>query len=191
MAVFDRMQRRGSPGISAPGRKGRPPCALLVLGLILCGAVRAAEPAIAVIVQANAAARAYTSDEVASIFRRRLRIGPNGAPLVPVNLPLNHPLREAISRFLYGIEPEDMEAYWNERYFHGISPPYVVGSIEAMLRFVATTPGAIGYVLDCRADDRVTTVARLAIADPDPDLEALCADGAGLGIRHLQTKLAQ
>ena len=36
-----------------------------------------------------------------------------------------------------------------------------MGSEEAVIRFVATTPGAIGYVSHCHADHRVIIVARL------------------------------
>jgi ABC-type phosphate transport system substrate-binding protein len=46
-------------------------------------------------------------------------------------------------------------------YFHGVQPPYVLASDEAVIRFVVSTPGAIGYVSNCLADRRVTVVARL------------------------------
>ena len=36
--------------------------------------------------------------------------------------------------------------YWNTQYFQGVSPPYVLASEDAVLEFVATTPGSIGYV---------------------------------------------
>jgi hypothetical protein len=164
---------------------------LLVCGCLLVGKVLAAEPAIAVIVAAGSTHRSYTSEEIANVFRRRLRFATDGTALVPVNLPLGDPVREAFSRSVFDLEPEDMEAYWNELYFHGISPPYVVASIEAMLRFVATTAGAVGYVLDCQVDDRVVSVMSLPVAEPDPRLRALCAQGAvAARLPELQTKLA-
>jgi hypothetical protein len=45
-----------------------------------------------------------------------------------------------------------------------------------MLRFIETTPHAIGYVLDCQVDERVEVVLRLPLVESDPRLDALCAD---------------
>jgi hypothetical protein len=48
-------------------------------------------------------------------------------------------------------------------YFHGLLPPHVLASTEAVLRFVASTPGAIGYVPLCDADARVTMLLAIDI----------------------------
>jgi hypothetical protein len=103
---------------------------------------------------------------VASIFRRKLRTLPDGGRLVPVNLPADDPLRIAFSVAVFDLEPAALDAYWNERYFHGVSPPHVLASVEAVLRFVAATPGAIGYVPACAVDGRVRLLMVLPVADP-------------------------
>lgn len=59
-----------------------------------------------------------------------------------------------------------MEAYWNTQYFQGISPPYVVASEAAMLRFIASTFGAIGYILPCHLDASVQVVFKLKVQSP-------------------------
>lgn len=126
--------------------------------------VHAAGPApqtIVVIAHPALALETVSEAELASIFRRNERIDSQGRALVPVNLASDDPLREAFSRALFAQAPADMEAYWNERYFHGIAPPHTVASVEAMLRFVAATPGAIGYVPECAFDGRVKALARL------------------------------
>ena len=61
----------------------------------------------------------------------------SGARVVPVNLQAGNPLRQTFSRVVLGSSPEEMEKYWTDMYFHGISPPFVLSSQEAMLRFVA------------------------------------------------------
>jgi len=61
--------------------------------------------------------------------------------------------------------PEDMQSYWNDQYFHGVLPPPVLDSEEAVLRFVSSTAGAIGYVSACAVDKRVEIVA--LISGPD------------------------
>jgi hypothetical protein len=42
----------------------------------------------------------------------------------------------------------------------------VLASVEAILRFVAATPGAIGYVPACAVDGRVRLLMVLPVADP-------------------------
>jgi hypothetical protein len=59
-----------------------------------------------------------------------------------------------------------MEAYWNAQYFQGITPPYVVTSEAAMLRFITSTLGAIGYILPCHLDDSVQVVFKLKVQSP-------------------------
>lgn len=106
-----------------------------------------AEDRIAIIVSnATSIKEALRQDELARIYRRKKLFWENGTPIVPLNLPTTTSLRRTFSRTILGEQPEEMDAYWNEQYFHGISPPYVLASEEAVVEFVATTPGAIGYV---------------------------------------------
>jgi hypothetical protein len=135
----------------------------LLLTWLVCPWAMADDTAafIAVIANGEFAQDALEPAELAAIFRRTEIIDQRGQPLVPVNLPGHDGLRLAFSRALFNLEPAEMEAYWNERYFHGVAPPHVVASVEAMLRFVAATDGAVGYVPLCAVDGRVKVVARL------------------------------
>jgi ABC-type phosphate transport system substrate-binding protein len=87
-----------------------------------------------------------SKEELARIYQRKTLFWKNGERVIPVNLPATHTLRRSFSHLVLGVLPEDLAAYWNAQYFHGITPPYVLASEEAVLQFVATTPGAIGYV---------------------------------------------
>jgi ABC-type phosphate transport system substrate-binding protein len=102
-----------------------------------------------------------TRQEVARIFQRKTRINKQRKRWVPVNLEIDNPLRQAFSKKLFKQSPEAMEAFWNVQYFKGINPPYVVSSEEAVLRFVASTSGAIGYISACHLDSRVHVVMKL------------------------------
>ncbi|WP_296927430.1 hypothetical protein [Thiohalocapsa sp.] len=114
--------------------------------------------------------------QLRDIFLKRVVIDRSGTALVPLNMPPDHPLRAAFSEALLGKTPEALRRFWNERYFQGVSPPYVVRSQEAMLRFVTETPGALGYVVSCRADERVRVVAELPVPQDLADaVAALCA----------------
>ena len=168
-------------------RRARPfaqACATALLATALGMATRAgaapAEPAqIAVIAGDAVVAARFDGDALGAIFRRRIMLDAAGRPYIPVNLPPAHPLRRMFSEALFAMQPEDMDAYWNEQYFQGISPPYVVASIDAMVRFVTATPGAIGYVLDCQVATSVTVVLRLPVpAAFRSAAAALCAGSA-------------
>jgi len=133
----------------------------------------AAEPVIAVIVPRNGPDLDFDHPGLRNIFLKRTLIDRSGHILVPVNLDPAHPLRRAFSNALLNRRPEDLQQYWNRRYFHGVSPPYVLASQEAVVRFVATTPGAIGYVAECYVVERVKVVLRI----PATDLEIPAGNG--------------
>jgi hypothetical protein len=54
-----------------------------------------------------------------------------------------------------------LPAYWNEQYFHGVLPPIILGSEEAVVRYVASRPDAIGYVDARHVDASVATALLL------------------------------
>lgn len=105
-------------------------------------------------------------ESVRLIFNRKSLVDGQGRRWVPVNLPASHPLRREFSMAVFEALPEDLEAYWNTQYFHGINPPEVLASEEAVLRFVAATAGAIGYVRAGRADRRVKVLLHLPAPKP-------------------------
>lgn len=133
----------------------------MLAGCCAHGAAQAADGRLVVIVSATAApAAALSLDELELIYRRKKQFV-GGARVQPINLPAQHPLRRFFSQQVLHKTPEDLEDYWRDQYFNGISPPFVLASEEAMIRFVASTPGAVGYVSHCLADRRVAVVATL------------------------------
>lgn len=137
---------------------------LLVGMLVLGHAVLAQSPpkrGIDIIMAEGSALPFLSSEKLALIFKRKRNFWDNGERIQPVNLPPAHPLRRAFSQQVFGRSPEELDDYWRDMYFHGVLPPFVLASEEAVIRFVATTPGAIGYVSACALDHRVTVVLRL------------------------------
>jgi hypothetical protein len=141
------------------------PCLLKLLLLMLLMIDLAVADTIAVIMARDSTEATLSFKELKNIFRRKTLVNPSGQRWIPLNLKAEHFLRLAFSQKLFEQPPEAMETYWNEQYFQGIMPPYIVDSEEAMLRFVATTKGAIGYVLPCHADARVQIVMILKVTD--------------------------
>jgi hypothetical protein len=122
------------------------------------GSAVAAERPFAVIAAPSASDHRLTRETVALIFRRKLAYWENGQRIQPVNLPPVHPLRRSFSQAVLGQAPESLDDYWREMYFHGVRPPHVLASEEAVALFVAATPGAIGYVANCIPEGKVTIV---------------------------------
>lgn len=152
--------------------------AFLPIVLILPARDTSADPVIAVVTHKGGDTPVVDKNTLANIYRRKTLVDKHGRIYVPANLPAMHPLRRAFSRVLFEQPPEDMESYWNEQYFHGISPPFVLASVEAMIRFVAATPGAIGYIPDCRQDDRTQALMMLSLPPVDEGWRDLCDEKA-------------
>lgn len=128
--------------------------ALLVAILIVWLPARAAEP-LAVITAAANPLDTLSLDDLKLVYLRKSQMDTEGNRWIPLNLPVADPLRRGFSLALFSLLPEEQEDYWNLQYFNGISPPKVMASEEAMLRFVASTTGAIGYVRKQKVDKRV------------------------------------
>lgn len=151
------------------------PCCLLWAASGVGVAEGAAD--IAVVVSAHAPDRVLEAATSARIYRRTMLYWPDGAKIEPVNLPATDPLRQAFSRHVLKMDLAELEDYWNQQYFHGVFPPYVLASEEAVLRFVADNPSAIGYVSGCAVDARVIVVLHIKV----DELPARGESGAGCG----------
>lgn len=114
----------------------------------------AVEP-LAVIVAKGQTFKVASVVDLSLIYWRKKLYWPEGLPMQPVNLATDSAQRRLFSQRVLGSLPETQSDYWNELYYHGTSPPHVVVSQEAMLRYVTDTPGAIGYVEGCKVDARV------------------------------------
>jgi hypothetical protein len=135
---------------------------LLLAGLVL-GASTLAQQAWAyerpfVVITGPGDERHLSREAVSQVFLRKQVFWDNGTRVQPVNLPADNPLRRAFSQVVLGHLPQELEDYWREMYFHGVLPPHVLASEEAVILFVASTPGAIGYVSTCYPDRRVSVV---------------------------------
>ena len=129
---------------------------LSALAGVVGHSVRAAEPPIVVIIHSDGVSRGLSEQTLARIFLRKQSFWQDSVRIQPVNLPVSNPLRRVFSRSVLGALPEDLEDYWRDMYFHGVLPPHVFGSEEAVQIFVATTPGAIGYISNCPTEAAVS-----------------------------------
>lgn len=149
--------------------------AVWALLLCLCVLPRAGEAqertTLAVVVSAQAseelAREARNPDTLMQIFKRKKLLWRGGGRIVPVNLPADSALRRQFSVQILKQSPEALDDYWNQQYFQGVLPPHVLASEAAVLRFVAQTVNAIGYLSACSVDDGLRV---LMLIDPDGNL---------------------
>jgi ABC-type phosphate transport system substrate-binding protein len=153
--------------------------AATLLGLcMLCGAASAADE-IAVIVAQDTPDFKLNAAILRDIYLKKIFLDDHEREFIPLNLPPDHVLRRAFSLALFNKGAQELQNYWNQRYFHGITPPYVLNSPQAVVQFVAKTPGAIGYVTPCDLDPRVKQVLSLPVPPSEREaLEKLCASSA-------------
>lgn len=71
----------------------------------------------------------------------------NEQPALPLNLAAGDPIRRDFLETVLGQSEEQYTGYWLVRRYVGKgAPPQELSSVEEMIRKVASTPGAVGYV---------------------------------------------
>jgi len=123
---------------------------LLVLGVLAASSVAAQQAAVVIVVH-SALSDTIDLPTVRRVFLARQRYWRDGSVVHAVNQGARTVVRVEFSRRVLGATPQELGGYWNDLWFHGTAPPPVLGSDEAVLRFVSHTPGAIGYVAEAAA----------------------------------------
>mgnify|MGYP003381956474 CR=1 FL=1 len=71
----------------------------------------------------------------------------NEQAAIPVHLPPGDPLRRQFLDLVMRQSEEQYSGYWLVRQYVGKgAPPQEFATVEALLKYVTTTPGAIGYL---------------------------------------------
>lgn len=144
-----------------------------LLGIALCfmalgpTGILGDEPRIAVIVHPERHAELST-EELAQIYLRRKRFWNDGDTIVPLNLPFGAPLRTRFSKQVLHLTEARLADYWNRQYFQGILPPTTLASTEAVRRYVASEPNAIGYLPVSEVDESVRVILHLGGSEREP-----------------------
>lgn len=121
---------------------------LLVLALwLILGAQAFADESIVVIANRYAPSEKINTDQAAQYFLKKQQVWPNGVQIQPVDMKEGSALRDKFYTKVTGRGPAQMRSYWARQAFTGMSlPPKEMSTEEAVLRFVETTRGAVGYV---------------------------------------------
>jgi hypothetical protein len=85
----------------------------------------------------------------------------NNMPVVPVNREANSAVREKFSEAVFNLTPQELAEYWNQLRFKGKLPPLIQTSDQAVLGFVRSVPGAVGYIDAAQVPAGVKVLMRL------------------------------
>lgn len=117
------------------------------------------ERAFVVIVHKANPVRTLSVAELRRIFLKQTRMWPHADSVVPVDWDATSPVREAFSRQVLARTVREMGDYWVQQgVTQGIVPPSTQRSARAVLRFVASVPGAIAYLPPGDVDNTVAVV---------------------------------
>jgi ABC-type phosphate transport system substrate-binding protein len=100
-----------------------------------------------VIINPKNPATSVSQDFLAQAFFKQTMRWDDGEVIQPVDLPLTAPARSAFSSSILKRSVPAVRAYWLQRIFSGRQvPPLELDSDASVVRFVLSSPGAVGYV---------------------------------------------
>ncbi len=120
---------------------------LLVAGVVTALAARAYPADFKIVANPSVSVARLTRAEASSLFLKKLDKWPDGTPVVPVDQDHDSPLRRLFTREIHERTVEMIDAFWQRQVFSGRgTPPTTKASDAEVVSFVASSPGAIGYV---------------------------------------------
>lgn len=99
--------------------------------------------------------------QLADIYMLKKTFWADKTQVVPVNREALNPEREKFSETVFNLSQQELAEHWNRLRFQGKLPPLVQTSDEAVLGFVRSVPGAIGYINASQTPTGVKVLLRL------------------------------
>lgn len=139
--------------------------AVAFVAVLAAGAITvvSAEARFRVIVNPQVKGGQIPRASLSSIFLKRGARWGDGVEARPVDQSLRSPLRVAFSSDVHMQGLMEIQVYWQREIAKGHVPPPVKTSDEEVVEYVASTPGAIGYVSTAAA--LPGTVREVAVID--------------------------
>jgi ABC-type phosphate transport system substrate-binding protein len=121
---------------------------VLVLAALVAGAgqVVSADAQYRVIVHPQVKGTQIPRAALSSIFLKQAPRWGDGRPVIPVDQSVRSAVRRSFSGDVLQQGLVEVQIYWQRKMANGVTPPPVKTSDEEIVSFVASTPGAIGYV---------------------------------------------
>ena len=121
---------------------------VLAVAVLAAGAapVASADATFRVIVHPQVKGSQIPRAALTSIFLKQAPKWGDGSSVLPVDQSVRSPVRKAFSSDVLQQGLVEVQVYWQRKMASGVTPPPVKTSDEEIVSFVASTPGAIGYV---------------------------------------------
>ena len=117
------------------------------LAFVLMAAVSAADAPFHVIVHRSNPVTSISRAELSAIYLKRVRSWPDRSEVIAVEPPAGARARDEFSRVVHGKSVAYVRRYWQRLIFAGRAiPPAELQSSAAVIDFVKTHRGAIGYI---------------------------------------------
>ena len=117
---------------------------LLIIGMLSASPGHAG--GLLIIASPQVSESTITVEQLADIFTLKKIFWANNIQVVPVNREASSEEREKFSGEVFNLSPQQLGEYWNRLRFQGKLPPLIQTSDQAVLSFVRSVPGAIGYI---------------------------------------------
>lgn len=132
---------------------------LFIAGVLWCSLVRAG--GLWVIASPQIPGDKISVQQLADIYTLKKVFWSDQVRVVPVNREASSAEREKFSQAVFELSTQDMGEYWNRLSFQGKLPPIIQTSDQAVLGFVRSVPGAIGYISAGQKADGVKVLLRI------------------------------
>ena len=83
---------------------------------------------------------------LSSIFLKQAPRWGDGSPVLPVDQSMRSPIRQSFAADVLQRPMVEVQIFWSRRMATGVTPPPVKQTDEEIVKYVAATPGSIGYV---------------------------------------------
>jgi ABC-type phosphate transport system substrate-binding protein len=146
---------------SLPGR-----AAVCAAAIVLLASSRVSAPAsesgsaLVIVVNKSTFTMMLSANDVKQMYLGERVRWPDGKKVVVVLLDANGPDSRVMLKVILGMSEREYKRYLMQADFAGkaVAPPRMLESAAAVKQFVASTPGAVGYVRASDSDDSVRAV---------------------------------
>jgi ABC-type phosphate transport system substrate-binding protein len=105
------------------------------------------EPAFVLIVNPDLKVEAVDRAFVAKAYLKKSDEWPDGKVVLPIDLDEHFPARAVFTREVLHKTKSQLRSYWDQQIFSGKgTPPPEASSTAAIVKYVLSHPGAIGYI---------------------------------------------
>ena len=117
---------------------------LLIFGILWTSSGQAGE--LLVIASPQVPDTTISVRQLADIYSMKKTFWGDATQIVPINREALSEERENFSEAVFNLSPTDLAEYLNRLRFQGKLPPLIQTSDQAVLGFVRSVPGAVGYI---------------------------------------------